>query len=234
VIGQTTRVTYGLNNRFYAKMSQEGGTTQSTQIISVAIVQTYYSDASAGKYDYNYSTLYGRAKVSKFSPVLLTVEVAPTKAIGGSFRAEYDVSGYLWQSLGASGTAKVGEWLSTSGGWNLRRYSYVTVGSQLSNHYLNSDTSVRLGQKRRFGGVVSFNYDLQNGFFMQKRFTGFYNAQCCGMTAEFQTFNFAGVYYPGYRPPVLVDRRFNITITLAGLGTFSNFLGFFGIGQGYR
>ena len=57
----------------------------------------------------------------------------------------------------------------------------------------------------------------------------FYNAQCCGVAFEFQTFNFSGYYYyPGYRPPVTVDRRFAISFTLAGLGTFSNFFGALG------
>ena len=193
VIGQTTKVSYGLNNRIYAKMSQESGKTQSTQIIGVAIQQSYYTDASAGTYDFDYSLVYGRAKVSKFTPALLTVEVTPTKAIGGSFRSEYDVSGYQWRSLGASGTAKVGEWLSTSGGWNLRRYNVgVSVGSQLSNHYLNSDTSVRLGQT---AGNRVFN-TFKTGFAETLRVS---NADVAALLPV-QTF-FAGVYYPGYRPP---------------------------------
>ena len=42
---------------------------------------------------------------------------------------------------------------------------------------------------------------------------------------EFQSYNFAG---SGLGVPK--DRRFNISFTLAGIGSFSNFLGAFGGG----
>lgn len=234
VIGDTTRVTYALNNRFYAKVPAAGGKTRSQQILNIGVRQTYYTDSRAATYDFAYSTFYGRPKPSNFSPVSLSASVTPMDGIDGSFRAEYDASQHTWRSFGASATFQAGDWISTSGGWSLRRYNAVTVGSQNSNHYVTNETSLRLGERRQFGAYASFNYDVQNGFFMQRRFTGYYNPQCCGIAVEFQTQNLAGVYYPGYRPPVPKDRRFSVSFTLAGLGTFSNFLGFFGVGQGYR
>ena len=53
-------------------------------------------------------------------------------------------------------------------------------------------------------------------------FQGYYNAQCCGLILEFQQFN-----YPNLVNPLLIpqDRRFNISFSLGGIGTFSNFLG---------
>ncbi len=69
---------------------------------------------------------------------------------------------------------------------------------------------------------MSFNYDIKNAYFLQRRFLGYYNAQCCGVTAEFQTFNFGGFNYGGVlRPTVQQDRRFSISISLAGIGSFS-------------
>jgi len=53
---------------------------------------------------------------------------------------------------------------------------------------------------------------------------GSYMAQCCGFQVEFQRFNYsagAGIPYP-------TDRRFNVSVVLAGLGSFSNFFGAFG------
>ena len=61
---------------------------------------------------------------------------------------------------------------------------------------------------------------MQNQF-LQQRYFAYYNAQCCGVLMEYQTFNFTGLTIPQ-------DRRFNISFTLAGIGTFSNFLGAFG------
>jgi hypothetical protein len=79
------------------------------------------------------------------------------------------------------------------------------------------------------GGAYQFNYDLLRDRYLQQRLLVYYNAQCCGVSFEYQTFSFAGL---GSRAPVPEDRRFNLTFTLAGLGTFANVLGAFGAGQG--
>jgi hypothetical protein len=74
------------------------------------------------------------------------------------------------------------------------------------------------------GGTYSFDYDFQRDYFLQQRVLAYYNAQCCGVVLEFQTFNFQGVQ--GVSVPQ--DKRFNISFSLAGIGTFSNFLGALG------
>jgi hypothetical protein len=70
--------------------------------------------------------------------------------------------------------------------------------------------------------------NAEEGDLLQQRFGVFYNAQCCGITVEYQAIN-----YPNTAAFIVPqDRRFNISFTLAGIGTFSNFLGVFGLGQG--
>ena len=80
------------------------------------------------------------------------------------------------------------------------------------------------------GGIYNFNYDVLKDRFMQQRFMAYYNAQCCGVSVEYQTFNFVGLGSRlGRRARMPVDKRFNIAFTLAGIGSFSNFFGaFFG------
>jgi hypothetical protein len=80
-------------------------------------------------------------------------------------------------------------------------------------------------RQNRIGAIHSVNLDILRKSVLQQRIAGFYNAQCCGFTAEFQTFNFTGL---GTQSPVPQDRRFNISVTLAGLGSFSNFFGALG------
>ena len=57
----------------------------------------------------------------------------------------------------------------------------------------------------------------------------YYNAQCCGIRVDYQVFNFQGL---GTRALIEQDRRFTLSFTLAGLGTFTNNFG--GVGGGYR
>jgi hypothetical protein len=60
---------------------------------------------------------------------------------------------------------------------------------------------------------------------IQQRSTGFYNAQCCGIAVEFQRFNYGN---SGYYYVIPNDRRFTISFTLAGIGTFASPMGMFG------
>jgi len=126
----------------------------------------------------------------------------------------------------------VSDWFQTTGGWSQRRYIEGLQGfdnpAQL-NHYLNASTVVR-SRGNRAGGIYTFNYDMLRDSFMQQRFMAYYNGQCCGISVEYQSFNFTGLRsYYGRHSRIPVDRRINITFTLAGIGSFSNFFGaFFG------
>ncbi len=79
-----------------------------------------------------------------------------------------------------------------------------------------------------YGGLYAFVLNVQDKSLVQQRIGLFYNAQCCGIGFEYQAVNYPNVSYLA----VSQDTRFNITFTLAGIGTFSNLLGAFGIGQG--
>jgi hypothetical protein len=81
------------------------------------------------------------------------------------------------------------------------------------------------GAGNRIGGQYAFNYDLRRDTFLQQRYSAYYNAQCCGIGVEYQTFNYQGAFI-GIGVPQ--DRRFNLSFTLAGIGTFSNLFGAFG------
>ena len=76
-----------------------------------------------------------------------------------------------------------------------------------------------------WSGAYGFNYDMKNKDFMNQRFIAHYNTQCCGLAIEFQKYNFgtrAGTV------GVPTDHRFNLSFTLAGIGTFSDLFGAFG------
>jgi hypothetical protein len=77
----------------------------------------------------------------------------------------------------------------------------------------------------RLGGAYAFYYDLKRDEFLQQRYTAYYNSQCCGVAVEYQTYNLTGSF-ANYG--VNQDHRFNLSFTLAGVGTFSNLFGAFG------
>jgi len=220
VYGGTTRMTFGLNNRVYAKHRAEGG--RAREILNVQIQQTYYSDELASTVDPAYSTSFGGATPQKLSPVTLAARFTPTDQIGASFNTSYNTYVNAFLNFAAIGTYAYRDRLQVSSGWNQRRYVPGLQGYDdptTATHYLSADAIVKLNQK--YGGAVSFNYDFTKDYFLQSRFVGYYNAQCCGISFEYQTFDFGTISYNG----VNKDRRFMVAITLAGLGSFSPFFG---------
>jgi hypothetical protein len=159
--------------------------------------------------------------------VALVVRASPTDRFQANFRTEWDPTAHTLRTLAANGTFSASQWLQTSAGWSQRRYIKGLPGfdnPDQANNYLNADVTLR-GPGNHIGGVYSFNYDLRQDTFLQQRIVAFYNTQCCGVGIEYQTFNFTGTAI-GVTVPK--DRRFNLSFTLAGIGTFSNVLGAFG------
>ena len=74
----------------------------------------------------------------------------------------------------------------------------------------------------KVGATLSFTYDILHGYTQQQRMSLFYNAQCCGIAVEYQTYSFGP---NNIVAPIPSDHRFFLSFTLAGLGNFSPFNG---------
>jgi LPS-assembly protein len=220
IVGGTTRLIYGVNNRLYAKKES------AREIASLSVTQTYYSDATASQYDANYASSYNAAARPKnFSPVRIQARVSPVDRFQTDFSTEFNSTAHTFTTFTASGSYNSSRFQVT-GGWSERRYLPNFPGFDnvaLANHDINASTTIH-NPGNHLGGTYSFNYDLRHDNFRQQRILAFYNAQCCGINIEYQTYNLGGVSQ--YVVPQ--DHRFNLSFTLAGIGTFSNFFGAFG------
>ncbi len=232
IVGGVTQFQYGANTRIYGRGGSLGDIAR--EILTVSLNQSYYTDARAAQFDRQFRTSFNSngASRSNLTPLSLTVRSAPTDAISASLRTEYDTTFMAFRSISAEGSYETGGWFSTSVGWSQRRFVEGLPGfddPDRLDHYLNSSTSIR-NLANTLGGAYRFNYDMLGGQFLQQRLLMYYNAQCCGVSAEYQSFNFRGLGLQRSRIPE--DKRFSLTFTLAGLGTFANVLGAFGVGQG--
>jgi LPS-assembly protein len=225
-LGSVTSASYGLNNRLYAKKES------AREILTVAISQTYYTDENAAAVDQQFqsSDFSGRAKPTHFSPVAMQVHVTPTTMTDATFRTEYDTQVNAIRTVAANGGAS-GGWVRASAGWSLNRYIPDLPGFDVresATHYLTTATVVRK-PGNAFSASYDFNFDMRRKDFLNQRFIAHYNSQCCGIAVEYQKFNF------GTRAAVVgvpKDHRFNLSFTLAGIGTFSDLFGAFGGQQG--
>lgn len=223
-VGNVTRYTYALTNRLYGKKQV------ARELASVVISQTYYTDANAAQYDRQYQSAFSARKPTHYSPVALQVRTSPVDRVQAELRTEWDPTVHALRTIAASGTYSAAN-LDVSAGWSQRRYIQDLPGFDDPNRadqYINAVANVR-GLRNHVGAMYSFNYDLLDDKFLQQRWTAYYNAQCCGVAVEYQSFNLQGSLV---RLGVPQDRRFNISFTLAGIGTFSNLFGAFGGQQG--
>jgi LPS-assembly protein len=223
VVGQMTSATYAISNRLYAKKES------SREILAVSVSQSYYTDANAAALDQQYQSnpLTADLAPSNFSPIAVQARVTPTTATDATFRTEYDTRANALRSIAANGGLREG-WMVVNAGWSLNRTIPLQGDPVTSTHYLNASTSLRR-PGNAFAGTYIFNFDLKNKDFLNQSIIAHYNTQCCGIAVEFQKFNFgtrAG------QVGVPKDRRFNLSFTLAGIGTFSDLFGAFGGQQG--
>ena len=225
IVGNSTRYTYALTNRLYGKKDV------ARELATISISQTYYTQPLAAQYDPQYQSSFSARKANNFSPVALQARTSPIEGLQAEFRTEWDSTVHALRTIAASGTYSRGGWIDASGGWSQRRFIENLPGFNDPNRadqYINAAVNLR-GFRNRIGGNYTFNYDLLNDRFLHQRWVAYYNAQCCGVGFEYQTFNLQGSLVNFGVPQ---DRRFNISFTLAGIGTFSNLFGAFGGQQG--
>ena len=221
IVSGVTRVNYGLTNRILVRKAPADPSAASAasaprELLSVGVTQSYYTQPLASRFDTTYQSSYGYRPASSFSPIALAVRAAPTAYSTGTLRLEYDSQIGVLQGFNVTGSTMYRA-AQTSVGWSTSRLDATTM-----NNALNASTTLNfLGGKT--GGSFFLNWDIGRKYVIQQRWIGFYNAQCCGLAIEYQEFNFPIIGFPIPR-----DRRFNLSFTLAGIGTFSNFFGAFG------
>ena len=217
-----TNVTYALNNRFYAKRKlTPGAQAVSREIASVELSQTYYTDQRSAQWDTQQSTT-GQSPPSHFSVLALNTRVVPTDTITANLRFEFDSKTRKLQQVSAQGSHNWTGRVQTSASWNKRLFIPAPgqVNQGVLNHYFNATTNIHTVDNR-VGGIYSVAYDVLRSLVTQQRMSAFYNAQCCGIAFEYQTYN----YGSNSVSPIPLDQRFFLSFTLAGLGNFSPFNG---------
>ena len=235
-IGGTT-LTYGLNNRFYAKRKlQPGVAGQSREIFDVELSQSYYTNQRAAQYDTQYQTTLGVIPQvpTSFSPIALNFRALPTDAINANLRAEFDARYHGLRTISAQGSYMWTNRVQVTGGWSKRGYiaeipafndcrlvqTPLACSPASLDQAINASSTMHT-KDNKVGATLSFAYDILRGFMQQERMSLFYNAQCCGIAVEYQTYN----YGPFSSSPIPADHRFFLSFTLAGLGNFSPFNG---------
>ena len=224
-VGGFTRVNYGVASRLYAKREQ------AREVMTFTVDQSYYTKENASRYDSGYSSSYLYGAPSNFSPVTYQLRVSPTALIDGSMVAEYDTKKGILQLFNVNGGVSVLPFVRAAGGWSHRKNDqYAADNPNRTDNFLQASATLSSGLPAAIKGYYQFNYDLKRKVFVQQRISAAYNSQCCGIAVEYQSFNYATGGFAAIGVPK--DRRFNISFTLAGIGSFSNMFGSFGGQQG--
>ncbi len=219
VVSNTTKLTYGVTNRLFARgraVDNVRGMTR--ELLTVGLQQTYYSNPLSGGFDSAYQSTTNR-RPTDLSPLALTTRVAPAAMFDTNLRVEYDTSrGRGLQIVSLGGT------LNASAASATVNFSHNRLDPLNHNTFVQASSSMRWLDGRATG-TYNVGWDIGRGYIVSQGIVWSYLAQCCGLTMEFQKFNYASL---GTNLAVPSDTRFNFGFILAGLGTFSNFFGAFG------
>jgi LPS-assembly protein len=220
-----TQYTYGVNNRFYAKRAlAPGQPSQAREIVDVEVRQSYYSNQNAAIYDRQYqTTATGDTTPSHFSAIAVNVRAMPSNDINATVSMEFDSRYHSLRTISANGGYSWSQRVQTTIGWSKRAFIAQLTGFNdpaFLDQSITTSTTLRT-RDNRYGTTYSNAYDVLRSNMTQQRITGFYNAQCCGLAFEFQSYSFP----QGLGIPIPVDHRFFLSFTLAGLGNFSPFNG---------
>jgi len=230
IVGGVTQMNYGLTNRLLVRKEKEGQPQSGAprEMLSVNLRQSYYTDANASRFDTSYSYGYNNRRPNAFSPIAMSARATPVMPLAIDYRVEYDpnavVNAPKLLGMGLNGVLR-SELVDVTTGWSRQAFATTTATGSVTqaNNYIQSSADMRFWQKQ-VGGMVTFNYDIARSTLINQRYVGYYNTQCCGVQFEFQSFN-----YPNTSQFLVPhDRRFNMSFTLAGVGSFSNFFGAFG------
>lgn len=217
VVGGSSRITYGVNNRFMYRSRPTGTTRSSSQeFLTLGVQQTYYTNPEASRWDYQYQVSTSRSRPVDLSPIALTARLAPNAALSANSRLEYDVTGLGLQVLSFGGSVNNAATTANA------TFSRVNYSPTSKTSVLALSDTLRFLQGRATG-TYSLSWDLERSYIVSQSVTASYLAQCCGLQLEYQQYNFPDLGFP-----VNADRRLNFGFVLAGLGTFSNFFGAFG------
>ena len=219
VVSGSTKATYGLTNRLFARGRTVDGVRGTTrELLTVGLQQSYYTNPQAGGYDSSYQSALP-VKPTDLSPIALTTRYAPTALIDTNSRIEYDVTrGRGLQIVSIGGTVN-GAAVSASTNFSHNRLNPLNPST-----FVQGSTSMRWLDGRATG-TYNLSWDIGRSYIVSQGAMLSYLAQCCGLTMEFQKFNYASL---GVNLATPSDVRFNFGFILAGLGTFSNFFGAFG------
>ena len=222
VVSGSTKVTYGLTNRLFARtraVENVRGTTR--ELLTVGLQQTFYSNPQAGGFDSSYQSTSNRV-ARDLSPLTLITRFAPNAALDTNSRVEYDVTrGLGLQILSLGGTINTGKVSAST------NFSHNRLIPTSHSTYVQGSTSMRWLDGRATG-TYNISWDITRSYVQSQGVMLSYLAQCCGLTMEFQKYNYGSLGVNLANPS---DMRFNFGFTLAGLGTIpGNFFGAFGGG----
>jgi len=226
-VGNATSYGYGVSTRFYAKKTVDGPRAIPREVITASLKQSYFSDARSILSD---ATQRSRniEPTSHFSPVQLLVRTSPFGNINGTFRTDYDGRYSRFRSFSADAGWEEPR-LSLLAGWSNARFRPDTRADRLGQNairpsqYFNSDLNLRF-QNNRYGVIHQVNWDVKTQSLLQHRIASYYNAQCCGFSAEYQFIDLTRIATSA----VPKDSRFHFSVTLGGVGNVSNIFGALG------
>ena len=178
IVGGSTRYTYGVRNRFYAKRrpaDRRPGRPGPRDLHGRAAAELLHERAGRASRPAVLDEQQRRTARAHFSPILLTVRAHADRTTSMRARAPSSTAGIGSSgTISASGTYSWSTRLQTTVGWSKRAFIAELAGfnnPDFLDHSLNVSSTVHT-RDNKYGGVYSFNYDVLRRTMIQQRMYG--------------------------------------------------------------
>jgi len=151
-----TRLSYGLNNRFYAKRRlAPGQPAQAREIASIEISQSYFTNQAASVIDLQSQIRADYTQPVNFNPLTLSVRTMPTTEVTATVRADFDAKYRELRQVSAQGTYSWTSRVQTTATWSKKAFIEGLAqfnDKQFLDHYLSASANVHTIDNR-VGGL---------------------------------------------------------------------------------
>ena len=159
-------------------------------MLNFSLRQSYYTDENASKFDNSYSYGFNQRAPNAFSPISLMARATPTAPLAIDYRLEYDplatTTSPKLLGMSLNGMLRSPD-VNVTGGWSRQAFTQTTPTGAVvqANNIVQSTADFRIKQGQ-YGGAVQFYYDVTKSTLINQRYVASYNAQCCGVSFEYQ------------------------------------------------
>ena len=229
-------MSYGLTNRVLVRKDTEGEPQSGAprELLNVSVRQSYYTrrerqQVTTPSYSYGFNNARAECVFADLAPGARDADDAAGDRLSARIRpAARCRAGPKLLGMGLNGMFRTPA-VNVTGGWSRQAFALTTSDRRRHQRQQHrpGDRRFPASSKASSAAWCQFQYDVTKSTLLNQRYVGFLQRAVLRRLVRIPGLQLSQLPNQFLLPQ---DRRFNMSFTLAGVGSFSNFFGAFGGG----